>query len=144
MMPVPIGNAVETIRKNSGVFRTPEGVFWINPELLNIVVSSTTGLADSSRLKPGLFRHPDAGEIGYLGEGMFKSPRFFQTDFSLIKKTRVSETANVEFRAELFNFFNNANFIVPQANVDLDSSQFGRITDTYPARFAQRTMRVNW
>ena len=144
MMPVPIGNAVETIRRNIGVFRTPQGVFWINPELLNIAVDATTGLATSSRLKPGLFRHPEAGEIGYLGEGMFKSPRFFQTDFSLIKKTRVSETANVEFRAEFFNFFNNANFIVPQVNLDLDSSQFGRITDTYPARLVQLTMRVTW
>ena len=144
MMPVPIGNAVETIRKNIGVFRTPQGVFWIDPSLLNITTNPATGLATSSRLKPGLFDHPEAGEIGYLGEGMFKSPRFFQTDFSLIKKTRVSETANLEFRAELFNFLNNANFIVPQANVDLDSQQFGRITDTYPARLVQLTMRVNW
>jgi hypothetical protein len=144
MMPVPIGNAVETIRRNIGVFRTPQGVFWINPELLNIAVDARTGLATSSRLKPGLFRHPDAGEIGYLGEGMFKTPRFFQTDFSLIKKTRVSETANVEFRAEFFNFFNNANFIVAQANLDLDSPQFGRIADTYPARLVQLTMRVTW
>ena len=144
MMPVPIGNAVETIRRNIGVFRTPQGVFWINPELLDIAVDAPTGLATSSRLKPGLFKHPDAGEIGYLGEGMFKSPRFFQTDFSLIKNTRVSETANVEFRAEFFNLFNNANFIVPQSNLDLDSPQFGRITDTYPARLVQLTMRVNW
>jgi hypothetical protein len=144
MMPVPIGTAVETIRRNIGVFRTPQGVFWINPELLDIAVDATTGLATSSRLKPGLFRHPAAGEIGYLGEGMFKSPRFFQTDFSLIKKTRVSETADVEFRAEFFNFFNNANFIVPQVNLDLDSPQFGRITDTYPARLVQLTMRVTW
>ena len=144
MMPVPIGNAVETIRRNIGVFRTPQGVFWLNPELLNVALSPTTRLAISSTLKPGLFNHPEAGEIGYLGEGMFKSPRFFQTDFSLIKKTRISETANVEFRAEFFNCFNNANFIVPQVNLDLDSPQFGRITDTYPARLVQLTMRVTW
>ena len=144
MMPVPIGNAVETIRRNTGVFRTPQGVFWLNPELLNIAVSPTTGLATSSTLKPGLFRHPKAGEIGYLGEGMFKTPRFFQTDFSIMKKTRVSESSNIEFRAEFFNFFNNANFIVPQANTNLDSQQFGRITNTYAPRFVQLTMRVNW
>lgn len=144
MMPVPIGDAVETIRKNIGVFRTPQGVFWLNPDLLNIAVSPTTGLATSSTLKPGLFRHPDAGEIGYLGEGMFKSPRFFQTDFSIVKKTRISETSDIEFRAEFFNLFNNANFIVPQTNLNLDAQQFGRITDTFAARFAQLTMRVNW
>jgi len=144
MMPVPIGNAVETIRRNIGVFRTPQGVFWLNPELLNIAVNPTTGLATGSTLKPGLFRHPEAGEIGYLGEGMFKTPRFFQTDFSIMKKTRLTESSNLEFRAEFFNFFNNANFIVPQDNTSLDSQQFGRITNTYASRFAQLTMRVNW
>jgi hypothetical protein len=111
--------------------------------MLNIAVNPSTGLAMSSTLKPGLFRHPDAGEVGYLGEGMFKSPRFFETDFSIMKKTRISETTNIEFRAELFNFFNNANFIA-QTNVNLDSQQFGRITDTYAPRFVQLTMRVNW
>jgi hypothetical protein len=145
MMPVPIGNAAETIRRNTGVFRTPQGVFWLNPELLNIdSVDPTTGLATRSTLKEGLFRHPEAGEIGYLGEGMFKTPRFFQTDFSIMKKTRLSETSNIEFRAEFFNFFNNANFWVRPATVNLDNTQFGRISDTYDSRFVQLTMRVNW
>jgi carboxypeptidase family protein/TonB-dependent receptor-like protein len=144
MMPVPIGNAVETIRNNTGVFRTPQGVFWLNPHLLNISVDPMTGLARNSTLKPGLFRHPEAGEIGYLGEGMFKTPRFFQTDFSISKQTRVHETANIEFRAEFFNFFNNANFYLRPARFVLDSEQFGRITDTFTPRFMQLTMRVNW
>ena len=75
---------------------------------------------------------------------MFKTPRFFQTDFSIIKKTRLSESSNIEFRAELFNFFNNADFFVRPENVGLDSQQFGRITDTYAPRFVQPTRRVNW
>jgi hypothetical protein len=144
MMPVPIGNAVEIIRDNIGVFRTPQGVFWLNPNLLNISVNPATGLASSSTLKPGLFRHPEAGEIGYLGEGMFRTPRFFQTDFSITKLTPLSETSNVEFRAEFFNFFNNANFYLRQGTFNLDSQQFGRMRDTYAHRFIQLTMRVNW
>jgi hypothetical protein len=143
MMPVPVGNAVETIRRNIGVFRTPQGVFWLNPDLLNIAVDPATGLAIGSTLKDELFRHPEAGEIGYLGEGMFKSPRFFQTDFSIMKKTRINETVDIEFRTEFFNFLNNANFIA-QSNTDIDSPQLGRITNTYTSRFVQLTMRVNW
>jgi hypothetical protein len=142
-MVVPIGDAVETIRKNTGIYRRPEGVFWLNPDLLNISVSPVTGLATSATLKPGFFRFPEAGELGYLGESMFRSPSFFQADFGIMKRTRVSETTSVEFRGELFNAFNNANFIANQDTV-LDSQQFGRIIDTFPARSMQLSLRLNF
>jgi hypothetical protein len=142
-MVVPIGDAVETIRKNTGIYRTPQGVFWLNPDLLNITVNPNTGLATSATLKPGLFRFPEAGEVGFLGESMFRAPRFFQADFGIMKRTRVSEASSIEFRAELFNAFNNPNFIA-NADTVLDSQQFGRITDTHPARSMQLSLRLNF
>jgi hypothetical protein len=140
---VPIGDAVETIRKNTGIFRRPEGVFWLNPDLLNVTVNPATGLATSSTLKPGFFRFAEAGDIGYLAESMFESPRFFQADVSIRKKTNVSERANVEFRVEFFNVFNNANFNSTQDS-GLEGQQFGRITDTYSARTGQLSLRLNF
>jgi hypothetical protein len=140
---VPIGDAVQTIQKNIGVFRTPQGVFWLNPELLNVTVNPATGLASSATLKPGLFAHPEAGETGHLSEGLFRSPRFFNADVSLLRRIGVSEGTNIEFRAEFFNFFNNTNFNA-QANVTLDNQQFGRITQTYANRIIQLALRLNW
>jgi hypothetical protein len=106
-------------------------------------VNPATGLATSSTLKPGFFRFAEAGDIGYLAESMFESPRFFQADVSIRKKTNVSERANVEFRVEFFNVFNNANFNSTQDS-GLEGQQFGRITDTYSARTGQLSLRLNF
>jgi hypothetical protein len=149
MLLVPIGDANNIIRQNIGVFRRPEGVYWLNPSLLDVTISPSTGLATGATLKPGLFRHPDAGEIGYLGPGMFKTPRFFQADLGIQKKTRIHESANLEIRGELFNVFNNASFInnatsTTQSDTTLESQQFGRLLGAYGSRFAQITMRLNW
>jgi hypothetical protein len=38
----PIGDAVSTVRNRIGIFRTPQGVFWINPGLLNVSVNPAT------------------------------------------------------------------------------------------------------
>ena len=43
--------------------------------------------------------------------------KFFQFDTILAKKFRVTETANIEFRAEIFNVFNVSNFANPPATL---------------------------
>jgi hypothetical protein len=35
------------------------------------------------------------------------------TDFGVLKNTRINERFNLQFRAELFNIFNHANFNLP-------------------------------
>jgi hypothetical protein len=141
---VPIGDAVSTVNSAIGIYKTPQGIFWIDPRLLSVSVSSTTGLATAATLQSGLFTHPGPGQLGTLGQGIFKSPRFFQTDFSVIKRTKIKESANVELRAEFFNFFNNVNFSA-SGNVSFESTQFGRVTATVgDARIIQLAMRFNW
>ena len=55
-----------------------------------------------------------------------RGPRYFNTDFGLLKVTRVSRSVEVQFRAEAFNVFNSVNFRLPNNNVS--SAQFGQIT----------------
>jgi hypothetical protein len=141
---VPIGDAVNRIKDAIGIYRTPQGVFWINPSLLNVSVNAATGLASGATLQPGLFAHPGPGQLGSLGRGVFKSPRFFQTDFSVLKRTKILERTNLEFRAEFFNFFNNVNFSGAAGDINFESTQFGRITTTFDARIIQLAMRFNW
>jgi hypothetical protein len=45
----------------------------------------------------------------------------------VIKDTRVTERLAVQFRAELFNFFNHANFLPPLSNSQL-YAQDGSVT----------------
>jgi len=64
-------------------------------------------------------------------------PRFYRADFSLIKKTTITERANLEMRAEALNAFNNINFFFPGGVtnsvpvVSITSTSFARITNAF-------------
>jgi hypothetical protein len=76
--------------------------------------------------------------FGNLGRNVIIGPRFNNTDFSVIKNTNLSESVRVQFRAEVFDIFNHANFGQPgrvaQINRNADGSfslgNFGVITNT--------------
>lgn len=53
--------------------------------------------------------------LGNIGRNVFRGP--FQTnhDMSLVKRTNITESVNLEFRAEAFNIFNHPAFQSPQA-----------------------------
>jgi len=56
------------------------------------------------------------GTIGNLGRDTLVGPGFWDTDFALMKNTRVSrisEAFTVQFRAELFNILNHPGFATP-------------------------------
>jgi hypothetical protein len=77
-----------------------------------------------------VFVNPTAGgtHFGSLGRNVIIGPRFNNTDFSVVKNTNISEEVRVQFRAEMFDLFNHANFGQPGRVVG--TSTFGRITNT--------------
>ena len=76
---------------------------------------------------------PVAGgnHFGNLARNSVTGPGFYNTDLSIIKKTRVGGTT-VEFRAEAYNVFNHPNFGFPLAarTATVGSTSFGVITNT--------------
>jgi len=66
------------------------------------------------------------GTFGDTSKNILRGPRFFDTDIAVVKNAKLTERLNFEFRAELFNAFNNVNFGKPDGNL-LDST-FGQIT----------------
>jgi hypothetical protein len=66
--------------------------------------------------------------FGNLGRNVIIGPGFNNTDFSIIKNTKLGEKLRAQFRAEFFDLFNHANFGQP-GNV-VGSPAFGRITST--------------
>ena len=81
-----------------------------------------------SNVAPKFSVIPTTCHFGDLGRNAFTGPQFFNTDFSIIKNTRITERFNLQFRAEFFDIFNEANFGNPVLNVQ--SGSFGRITST--------------
>jgi hypothetical protein len=70
------------------------------------------------------------GELGNSNRTPLYGPDFVNTDLSIVKRfpIPIRESTDLEFRAELFNLFNHAQFYVPDA--DVDSPNFGKITET--------------
>jgi hypothetical protein len=138
-----IGMSLEEFKDNLGVFRTPAGVFFVNPNLLDIVTDPETGRLVSSRLKDGIIGAPEPGSFGNFPINSLNGPRFFQTDFSLVKRTRYSERGNIEFGLTLYNAFNNANFVF--GSPSFDDETFGQITGTSGTpRIIHFKLAVNW
>ncbi len=66
---------------------------------------------------PACFAPSPYGTIGNLGRNVLVGPGYVDTDFGILKNTRINERMNLQFRAELFNLFNHANFGLPGAGV---------------------------
>jgi hypothetical protein len=66
--------------------------------------------------------------FGNLGRNVITGPGFQNTDFSVIKTTKLTERIRAQLRAEFFDLFNHPNF-GPPGNV-VGTPSFGRITNT--------------
>jgi carboxypeptidase family protein/TonB-dependent receptor-like protein len=66
---------------------------------------------------PCAFELSPAGTLGSLGRNTVTAPGFSDVDFTIVKATPLAETKKLEFRAEFFNLFNHANFLVPNMSV---------------------------
>ena len=91
---------------------------------------------------------PNQGVFGTLGRDTFRGPGFRQFDMALIKDTAFGrrgngEFANLQFRAEFFNVFNEVNFGLP-SNI-VRGSGFGIISKTAgPSRQIQFSLKLNY
>ena len=68
--------------------------------------------------------------FGSMGRNVVIGPSFHNTDLSLIKRTKLSERQMIEFRWEVFDVFNHANFGQPGRTAQVGSNAFGVITNT--------------
>jgi len=66
------------------------------------------------------------GTLGNVGRGYLYGPKFWNTDFSVQKDTRITEGKTIQLRLEGYNVFNHTNFANPSGNVA--STLFGRIS----------------
>lgn len=92
-------------------------------------------LGDPTRyLDPTAFILPPQGTLGNLGRGAIIGPSLAAMDLSVAKNTairKLSESANLQFRAEAFNLLNHTNFGVPSLIAYAGSSATERPTGTF-------------
>jgi hypothetical protein len=96
------------------------------------------------------YARPAIGTFGNIGRNELRGPGYWRTDASLFKEFAVTEGARVQFRAEVFNLFNNVNLGQPDAEIGLSTNlntNAGRITQTAyggtdPMRSVQFALKV--
>lgn len=80
------------------------------------------------------------GTFGNTGKNFLRGPRYFDTDLALLKETKANEKIAFQFRAEIYNAFNNVNFDLPDAG--LTDSGFGQITSAQSPRILQLGLKA--
>jgi hypothetical protein len=85
----------------------------INPEFHGKVIEGTP----VQYFNPTAFVVPVSGTYGNLGRNTLTGPGLSSLDFSLRKNTALTERLNLQFRGEIFNLFNHANFGTPNTVV---------------------------
>ena len=98
---------------------------------------------------PCNFALPAAGTYGNLGRNTITGPGVANVDLTLEKVFKLRESAEVKFRAEMFNVMNHANFGLPNTTpltaTGAANASAGRITyTTTSARQLQFALRISF
>jgi hypothetical protein len=148
-------NGTPMNRPNQLVDPYTAGIVASNPNPQCQLLQSQGGLAADrthtiqSWFNPCAFGAPPAGQLGDSSRAPVSGPRFVNTDFSAFKNFRIHEGYNVQFRAEMFNLFNHAQFGLTGNGVfmqDINSpSSLGVVNETVNTpRVIQFALRLDF
>ncbi len=115
------GNPLNILTANTGF----TGNRTVRPDITGPIV--TTGEPSQWFANPALFTAGATPHFGNLGRNAVTGPNFVNTDFSVIKNTKVTERLNTQLRVEMFDIFNHPNFGNPGRIL---GNGFGVVTNT--------------
>jgi hypothetical protein len=136
---------------NSGDTRNPVRPF-LNPDFTGQVITGNP----SKYFNPAAFIAPpsQSGFAGDLGRDTYIGPGLATWDFSVLKDTKLREHLSLQFRAEIFNLLDRANFNTPNLivftpptakNLSGVSGTAGAITSTTTSsRQVQFGLKLLW
>ena len=102
------------VTRQGGVF----GGFSFRPDVVEGVDTRCPNYSlPECQFNAAAFSNPGDGVFGNAGRNLLRGPGFAQVDFSVFKNTRLTETSSLQFRAEIFNLFNKANFADPSGGL---------------------------
>lgn len=123
------------IKALAGVYRTPNGIFFINPTAANRNADGSLSAGQTGRAANGfattfagqVFFNNDPGTTSGLPRGFLNGPRTFNLDSSLIKNIRITERMKLQLRGEFFNILNHTQFAANQL-YNINATNFSQIT----------------
>lgn len=140
----------DEIKALTGVFNTPNGIFFIDPKVLYATGSNGQRVDLNQPLPPGVtivsvratsgigqepfagqvFFFNEAGSTGNLPRNFLNGLPFLNWDAGLSKNIRFGETNRLQLRMDVFNVLNRQ---VPffGSDLNINSNDFGRVTQSY-------------
>ena len=88
------------------------------------------------------FAEPAPGFFGNAGRNIIREPGTHKWDMSFFKNNRITESVNLQFRAEFFNIFNHASF--NGINTTFGSGAFGSVTSARDPRIVQFGLKLGF
>ena len=123
---------------------TPATGFCDRVDLRPGVTSVRTDMSNpDGAFDPSVFAFPRAGRVGDVGRNTLIGPHFISQDFAVLKNFPIRERQQIQFRAEFFNLFNHANFMLPENHLD-QIGAVGKIGGAYDPRLIQFSLRFQW
>ena len=94
---------------------------------------------------PSPFTPEELGTVGNAKRRFFHGPGINNWDLAFHKNTFFGERVNLEFRAEFFNVFNHAQFMVPgSVTGEITDSSFGQVTSARDGRIGQLALKLSF
>jgi len=130
---MPLNVIIQTDRANIG---QPNQ----RPNLVNADVefgcqSNPNGLGLVNCIDPTAFAQPDPFTFGNTPRNYLRGPKYSSTDVSFMKLIQVGGNRRIQLRAEVFNIFNQVNWLAP--GLTLGTASFGVISSAEPMRRAE-------
>jgi hypothetical protein len=98
----------------------------INPNFSGqLYTHGSTAQRVAQYFNPAAFLSPQTGYVGNLHRDTLTGPSYADWDVSLLKTTRLTEAARLQFRAEFFNVLNHTNLSLPNEVVYSAANTFG-------------------
>jgi hypothetical protein len=126
----------DQIKNLAGVLKADDGVYFIDPGVINGATGRGAEGFGTTPFAGQVFFNVAPGQVGNLERAILEGPVFFNWDASLQKKFRIKENVSFQFRAEAFNMLNRTNFFIGNT-ININSANFGRITDAFDPRIMQ-------
>jgi hypothetical protein len=170
LQPATSSLSTKEIKKLIGIFKTPNGVFFIDPKVLQaktpagVVVDLTqplpAGVSFNSLTIRGaspIGTAPFAGQVFFLNNpgstgnlpmNFINGPVYFNWNAGFFRNISLGEggTRKLQIRMELFNVLNNPQFNLGEGSgvFNVASTTFGRVGSTFSARIIQFGARFDF
>lgn len=153
---------VDQIKALTGVFKTPNGVFFINPSVLQATATNgtVTQVVDLTQpLPPGfritairgasplgtapfpgqVFFQDPAGSQGNLPLNFINGPWYYNLNAGLFRNIKIGENKTLQLRMEVFNVLNTEQFFTPSGANANSTGESSGIFDVNSTSFGRIT-----